>query len=137
MSPTAKTIDAYLAPLPAEQRAALQKLREVIQRAAPGAEECISYGMPSFRFEGRMLISFREWANHYGVYPGAYPVKVLVEELEGYETSKGTVRFPWDRRLPVGLVRKLVQARVAEIVAIGKTRTQAKKRAIKTRAPGA
>jgi uncharacterized protein YdhG (YjbR/CyaY superfamily) len=78
--------------------------------------------MPSFRFEGKLLISFREWANHYGAYPGAYPVKVLAEELEGYETSKGAVRFPWSKALPVGLVRKLVQARVAEIGAKAKAR---------------
>jgi uncharacterized protein YdhG (YjbR/CyaY superfamily) len=133
MSPT---IDAYFAHLPADQRAALQKLREVIQRAAPGAEECISYGMPSFRFAGKLLISFREWANHYGIYPGAYPVKVLEKELAGYETSKGTVRFSWEKPLPVGLVRKLVQARVAEIEEKGKAKAPAK-RATKTRAPGA
>jgi len=114
MSPT-PTIDAYLATLPPNRRAALQKLREVIQRAAPEAKECFSYGMPSFRFQGKLLISFREWTNHYGVYPGSYPVKALEKELAGYETSKGTVRFPWDKPLPVALVRKLVQARVAEI----------------------
>jgi uncharacterized protein YdhG (YjbR/CyaY superfamily) len=109
-----KTIDAYLARVTDDKRAALQKLRRAIQAAAPDAEECISYQIPAFRLEGRMLVAFGAAAKHCAFYPGAYPVETLKEELEAYDTSKGTIRFPADRPLPVTLVRKLVLARIAE-----------------------
>lgn len=109
-----KTIDDYLAALPDEKRSALQKLREAIQAAAPEAEECISYGIPAFRLHGRLLVWFGAARNHCAIYPGAYPVKALAGELEGYATSKGTIRFPPERPLPRTLVRKLVKARLAE-----------------------
>jgi uncharacterized protein YdhG (YjbR/CyaY superfamily) len=109
-----QTIDEYLAPLSAEKRAALEKLRKAIKSAAPGAEECISYQIPGFRLGGRLLVSFGAAANHCAFYPGARPVKVHSDELEAYETSKGTIRFPADSPLPATLVRKLVKTRIAE-----------------------
>jgi uncharacterized protein YdhG (YjbR/CyaY superfamily) len=109
-----QTIDEYLALLSGEKRAALQKLRAAIRSAAPGAEECISYQVPAFRLRGRMLVAFAAAAKHCAFYPGAYPVKALKDELQGYDTSKGTIRFPGDRPLPATLVRKLVKARIAE-----------------------
>lgn len=109
-----QTIDEYLALLSGEKRAALQKLRAAIRSAAPGAEECISYRVPAFRLRGRMLVAFAAAAKHCAFYPGAYPVKALRDELQGYDTSKGTIRFPEDRPLPATLVRKLVKARIAE-----------------------
>lgn len=109
-----QTIDEYLALLSGEKRAALQKLRAAIRSAAPGAEECISYQVPAFRLRGRMLVAFAAAAKHCAFYPGAYPVKALRDELQGYDTSKGTIRFPEDRPLPATLVRKLVKARIAE-----------------------
>src|SRR5262245_35153112 len=109
-----KTIDEYLKPLPAEQKAALQKLRKEILAAAPRAEECISYGIPAFRLDGRLFLAFGAATKHCSFYPGAYPVKVLERELTRYSTSKGTVRFPADRPLPTTLVRKIVKARLAE-----------------------
>ena len=109
-----KTIDEYLARLSAEKRAALEKLRRAIQAAAPGAEECISYRLPSFRLAGRLLVSFGAAAKHCAFYTGAHPVKAHAKELEAYDTSKGTVRFPPDRPLSAALVRKLVKTRIAE-----------------------
>jgi uncharacterized protein YdhG (YjbR/CyaY superfamily) len=109
-----KTIDEYLATVSADKRAALQKLRRAIQAAAPDAEECISYQIPAFRLEGRMLVAFGAAAKHCAFYPGAYPLEALEGALEAYDTSKGTIRFPADRPLPVALVRKLVRARIAE-----------------------
>ncbi|MFO0984969.1 MAG: DUF1801 domain-containing protein [Planctomycetota bacterium] len=109
-----ETIDAYLAPLSDQKRATLQKLRRAIKAAAPEAEECISYQIPAFRLRGRLLVAFGAAANHCAFYPGAYPIKVHRQELEAYDTSKGTVRFPINRPLPATLVRSLVKARMAE-----------------------
>jgi len=114
MATTPKTIDDYLAPLSREKRAALQKLRRAIKAAAPKAEECISYQIPAFRLGGRLLVGFGAAANHCSFYPGAFPVKTHEKELEGYDTSKGTIRFPEDRPLPAALVRRLVKTRIAE-----------------------
>ena len=109
------TIDEYLAPLSGEKRAALQKLRKTIQAAAPRAEECISYGLPAFRLDGRPLVAFGAGANHCALYPmSAATIAAHADELEGYETSKGTIRYPPGTPLPASLVRKLVKARIAE-----------------------
>ena len=109
-----QTIDEYLAPLSSDKKAALEKLRKDIKSAAPGAEEVISYQIPTFRFRGRMLVSFAAWANHCAFYPGSYPIEAHQNELKDYETSKGTIRFPIDSPLPSTLVRKLVKARIAQ-----------------------
>lgn len=109
-----QTIDEYLAPLSNEKRASLEKLRRAIKSAAPAAEECISYQIPTFRLNGRMLVSFAAWANHCAFYPGASPIKAHQDELKDYDTSKGTIRFPVDSPLPTNLVRKLVKTRIAE-----------------------
>jgi len=108
------TIDEYLAALSADKRAALEKLRRAIKAAAPKATECISYQVPTFRLNGRMLVSFGAAAKHCAFYPGAVPVATLKVKLKQYETSTGTIRFPPDKPLPVALVRKLVKARIAE-----------------------
>jgi uncharacterized protein YdhG (YjbR/CyaY superfamily) len=108
----ATTIDEYLAPLPADKRAALQWLRRHIQAAAPGAEESISYGIPAFRLDGKLLVHFGAAAKHCAFYPGAV-VEAHREALKGYDTSKGTVRFPPDAPLPAALIRKLVKAQIA------------------------
>ena len=110
----ASTIDEYLAKLSDDKRAALEKLRKTIRAAAPQAEECISYQMPAFRLNG-MLVGFGATANHCAFYPmSASTVAAHKEELQGYDTSKGTIRFQPDKPLPAALVRKLVKARIAE-----------------------
>ena len=104
------TIDEYLERLSEEQRAALERLRKIIHAAAPGAEECISYQIPAFRLDGRMLIWMGAAANHCAIYgAGGDP-----DELKNYDTSgKGTIRFQPDHPLPAALVRKLVKDRIA------------------------
>ena len=95
----------------------LGKLRRAIRSAAPKAEECISYLVPGFRLNGRLLVSFGAAANHCAFYAGAYPVATHKDELKAYDTSKGTIRFPADSPLAATLVRKLVKTRIAEYAA--------------------
>lgn len=110
------TIDEYLAPLSADKRAALERLRQVIRSAAPNAEECISYGVPAFRLNG-MLVGFGAGAKHCSLFlMNGHTVDACGDLLAGYDTSKGTIRFTPDRPLPAALVRKLVKARIAENV---------------------
>ena len=110
-----KTIDEYLAALSDDKRAALEKLRKTIRAAAPKAEECISYRLPAFRLNGKMLVAFGATANHCAFYPmSSSTVEAHKDELKDYDTSKGTIRFQADHPLPAALVRKLVKARIAE-----------------------
>jgi uncharacterized protein YdhG (YjbR/CyaY superfamily) len=110
-----KTIDDCLAAVSADKRAALEKLRKAIKAAAPNAEECISYGLAAFRLDGGPLVGFGATVNHCALYlMSGSTVAAHKEELKNYDTSKGTIRFPADKPLPVALVRKLVKARIAE-----------------------
>ena len=111
--PKPATIDDYLARVSSGQRAALNRLRKAIRAAAPRAEECISYQLPAFRLDGRMLVWFGAGANHCAFYPGAV-VQAFKRELLDYKTSKGTIRFQPDHPIPAALVRKLVRARIAQ-----------------------
>jgi uncharacterized protein YdhG (YjbR/CyaY superfamily) len=106
------TIDQYLAGVSDDKRAALQRLRETILGVIPTAEECISYGMPAFRYEGKVVVFLGAAANHCAFYPGGM-VNEFADELEAFETSKGTIRFQPDHPLPAALVRKIVKAAVA------------------------
>jgi uncharacterized protein YdhG (YjbR/CyaY superfamily) len=109
-----KTIDEYLSRLPADQRQALEKLRRLIRAAAPRAEECISYGVPSFRLDG-MLVGFGAATRHCSLYlMSLTPVARYQKLLAGYDTSPGTIRFTPDRLLPATLVKKLVRVRIDE-----------------------
>jgi len=111
-----KDIDDYLSRLSDDKRAALTKLRRDIKAAAPHVEECISYQVPAFRLDGKMLVWFGAASTHCSFFPGAYPIKACAKDLKKYSTSKGTVRFPPDKPLPATLVKKLVKARIAERV---------------------
>jgi uncharacterized protein YdhG (YjbR/CyaY superfamily) len=108
MTPAA-SVDAYLAALPDDQRAALQHLREVILDAAPGAAESISYGIPTFKVQGKQICHLGAAAKHCAFYPGAI-VDRFAAELAPWSTSKGTVRFQPDRPLPDDLIRRMVAA---------------------------
>ena len=110
----AKTLSAYIAAQPPVMRRALTKLRHAIRAAAPRAEECISYQIPAFRLDGRMLVWFGVATSHCSFFPGAHPIAACKADLKKYKTSKGTIRFSPDKPLPAALVRKLVKARIAE-----------------------
>jgi uncharacterized protein YdhG (YjbR/CyaY superfamily) len=116
----AASVSAYLASLPPPTRRSLQKLRKTIAAAAPGAEEGISYGIPAFKLDGRLLVWFAAFKEHFSLFPGGSIVRTHAKELKGYSTSKGTIRFPQDQPVPVGLVTKLVKARIAELRTGGK-----------------
>jgi len=112
--PPAKAIDAYLAEVPAEARATLRKLRKMIHAAAPKATEKISYRIPVFYHCG-MLVGFAAFKNHCSFFPMSLSVIAAhKDELGGYDTSKGTIRFPVDKPLPATLVKKMVKARIKE-----------------------
>lgn len=115
MAKKARTIDEYLAGVDADSRAALQKVRRAIHAAAPKAEECISYGMPAFRLNGRLIAGFRAAAHHCSFYPmSGATVATLRAELAKYDTSPGTIRFSPRATLPASIIRRLVKTRIAE-----------------------
>lgn len=108
-----KTIDEYLAKVSPAKRTALEKLRKDIKAAAPKAEECISYGVPGFRLNGRYLVGLGAAERHCAFYLGS-TVQGFGDALQEYDTSKGTIRFQPESPLPSALVRKLIKARIAE-----------------------
>jgi uncharacterized protein YdhG (YjbR/CyaY superfamily) len=107
-----RTIDEFLSGLSDEKRTALERLWRTIRAAVPAAEECIAYGVPSFRLGGKFLVGFGAGANHCSFYPGGTAMTPYLAELAGYDTSKGTIRFQPGKGLPAALVRKIVRSRV-------------------------
>ena len=110
----AATIDEYLAGVPDDKRAALERLREQIHAAAPDAIETISYGMPAFKLDDRYFVGFSAAKGYCSFYAGKAPTVALADELTAFRTLKGTINFQADQPIPADLVRRLVQARVAE-----------------------
>jgi uncharacterized protein YdhG (YjbR/CyaY superfamily) len=106
-------VDAYLATLPADQRAALQALRETIAAVTPNAEEAISYGVPAFRYRGRGLVWYAGAKNHCSFFTGGQAIDDHRSELAGFSLSRGTIRFTPDHPLPVDLVERIVRERMA------------------------
>lgn len=108
-------IDAYLAALPADQRAALQSVRETIAAAAPEAVEAISYGMPAFRYRSRLLVWYLAAKAHCSLFPTAAAIDAHRAELADFDLAKGTIRFTPDHPLPKDLVARLVRDRMAQM----------------------
>ncbi|MCM3906345.1 MAG: DUF1801 domain-containing protein [Pyrinomonadaceae bacterium] len=110
---TPQTVDDYLAALPEEARATLEKIRKTIKAAAPKATEGISYQIPMYKHHG-VLVGFAAFKDHCSLFPGPKAIATYKDELKAYETSKGTIRFPIGKPLPATLVKKLVKTQIAE-----------------------
>jgi uncharacterized protein YdhG (YjbR/CyaY superfamily) len=113
------TIDEYIRTFPKSIQDILQELRRTIRKAAPEAEEAISYQIPTFKLNGN-LVHFAAFKNHIGFFPTSSGIRAFKKELSGYELSKGTVRFPMDKPLPLSLVSRIVKFRVKENLATAK-----------------
>jgi uncharacterized protein YdhG (YjbR/CyaY superfamily) len=109
-------VDAYIAAVPEAMRNKLQQLREVIKAACPDAIEGIAYGMPGFKYRGRSLVYLGAASKHYALYGAvAGAMSELRDELQGFDTSKGTLRLSPDKPLPECLITRIVHLRINEI----------------------
>lgn len=108
-----KTMDEYISQFPKNVRDVLEELRKIIMESAPGSEEAISYGIPTFKLKGN-LVHFAAWKNHVGLYPGTSAMEAFKKELSPYKQAKGTVQFPLDKPIPFDLVKKITEFRVRE-----------------------
>ena len=124
---TPKDIDEYIAGFPKDIQKILSRIRSTIKKAAPKAEEAISYQIPTFRLNGN-LIHFAAYKNHIGLYPAPRAVEKFKKELERYGSSKATIKFPLDEPVPYDLITKIVEFRVKQNSEKPKTRSPAKKR---------
>jgi uncharacterized protein YdhG (YjbR/CyaY superfamily) len=109
-------IDGYLAALDEPKRSTLEKLRETILEVVPDAEQCLSYRMPAFKVHGKTVAGFAAFKDHLSYLPHSGSVlSDLGDEIAGYETSKGSLKFAVDKPLPKRLVKKLITARMREL----------------------
>lgn len=110
-----KTIDGYIKTFPKDVQSILQKMRRAIRKAAPQAEEAISYQIPTFILNGN-LVWFAAFKKHIGFYPMRSGIKAFKKELSPYKRAKGSVQFPLDKPIPYDLVKRIVMFRVKENV---------------------
>ncbi len=108
-----KTVDEYIESFPKDIQEKLRLVKETIRKVVPEAKEVISYQIPAFKQNG-ILVWFAAFKNHIGFFPTAKPIEVFKKELKDYDTSKGTIRFPLDKRIPLGLISKITRYRVSE-----------------------
>lgn len=110
-----REVNDYLAMLPKDKRDTLEKLRQTIKTALPKGQEVITYGVPGFTYQGRPIISYKASKNHCSFFVMSnQTLKGFKKEIDKYDTDTGTIRFPVGGKLPAGLVKKLVKARMAE-----------------------
>jgi uncharacterized protein YdhG (YjbR/CyaY superfamily) len=108
-------MDDYIAAQPEDARAVLRRVREILGKALPHAEETISYQIPAYRQDGRVAVYFAGWKRHYSIYPAtAGVVAALKDELAPYEVLKGTIRFPFDAPIPARLIGRIAKLRAKE-----------------------
>ena len=126
-APVAKSVDQWLARVEPKQRAALEKLRVQIRAAAPGVEEVISYGQPTFKLHGH-LVAFGAFAKHLSFFPmNSVVIAESADALKTFVTSKGTIQFTPDKPIPAAVVKKIVKARIAQNLEVADERVARKK----------
>ena len=124
-----KDVTAYIAGFPAPARAALTRVRGVIRRAVPAAEEMISYQIPAYKLHGRPVLFFAAWKEHYSLYPSnARLVAAFKDQLSQYEISKGTIRFPLSDGVPVTLIERIAKFRARQVMESVKAKGAARKK---------
>jgi uncharacterized protein YdhG (YjbR/CyaY superfamily) len=124
-----KTVEEYVAAQPATAGRVLKKLRSVIRKAVPAAEESLSYGIPTYKVKGRPVIYFAGWKEHYSIYPSnSRLVATFRDELEPYEVEKGTIRFPLTEPVPATLIAGIAKFRLKEASESSPTRARRPKR---------
>jgi uncharacterized protein YdhG (YjbR/CyaY superfamily) len=121
-----KNFDEYIVAFPVETRRILAQLRETIKKAAPDADEVISYGMPSFTQNGRLLY-FAAFKNHIGFYPMMTAIQAFKTKLSDYKWAKGSIQFPLQKPLPLELITQIVKFRVKENMDKARAKTKTKK----------
>jgi uncharacterized protein YdhG (YjbR/CyaY superfamily) len=109
-----RNIDEYIAGFPDDVQKLLEKIRMTIRKAAPDAEETVSYQIPTFTLKGKYLVYFAAYKKHIGLYPAPRGSEKFKQELSAYEGGKGTVRFPLDKPIPFDLVSRIVKFRIKE-----------------------
>ena len=124
-----KDVTAYIEGFPAPARAALTRVRGIIRRAVPAAEEMISYQIPAYKLHGRPVLFFAAWKEHYSLYPSnARLVAAFKDQLSKYEISKGTIRFPLSDGVPVTLIERIARFRARQVMESLKARGAARKK---------
>ena len=109
------TIDEYIQTVPAAMQSILEEIRQLIHAAVPTAVEAISYQMPAFKLNGKVLVYFAAWKHHLGFYATPAGNEAFQNELSPYKGAKGSVQFPLDKPIPYDLIRKIVLFRAEEI----------------------
>ena len=122
----AKTIDEFISQYPPDIQTILQKIRALIQKSAPEAEEAMAYGIPTFKLNGKNLVHFSAFKEHIGFYPTPSGIAKFKKELSAYEWAKGSVKFPLDRSIPYALIGKITQFLVKEVTVQAKEKGKKK-----------
>jgi len=126
-----QSVDEYLASQPAPARRVLTRVRTIIRKALPRAEEVISYQIPAYRLNGRIVVYFAGWTEHYSLYPvGDRVVAAFGDKVAGYKRSKGTIRFPLSEPVPARLIAGIAKFRAKEVAERAKPAARARKKRV-------
>jgi uncharacterized protein YdhG (YjbR/CyaY superfamily) len=124
-----RSVDEYIASQPAATQAVLERVRSIIGKAVPGAEEMISYQIPAYKLRGQAVVYFAGWKQRYSLYPATAPlVAAFKTELAPYELSKGTIRFPLGEKMPAKLIERIAKFRAKEVAERAEAKASATKR---------
>lgn len=128
IEPKPKDIDEYIGMFPPETQKILQQIRAIIREVVPGANEAISYGIPTFNLNGTYLVYFAAYKKHIGFYPMPARIDEIDKELASYKTSgKGTIQFPLNKPVPFDLITKIVRFKLKENIERTEKKKQTKK----------